>query len=92
MKQIQLDKRLSDYCSNKALRKRWGIMIKERALRFYLDNELDSYVASEDLLDCDFEDCPCLRDKHEKDCKFYGKKPNYCNLSYSEKHERKFKY
>ncbi len=85
-----LDSYLESYCSNKKLRERWGTLITQRALRFYLESNFDSSVAQEDLLDCNFEDCDCSGDKHRLRCKFWGEKPNYCNLEYSEKIERRF--
>ena len=44
-----LDKILSSYCSSPKLRKRWTKVITQRALRFYIEGNLDSGVASEDL-------------------------------------------
>ena len=93
MTKKQLDQILSGYCSNKKLRKRWAKNLVQRAIRFYVEGQLDRNVADEDLLDCTFEEsnCSCLGDKHDKGCKYYGK-VDYCNLKYSEKHERDYRY
>jgi len=49
-----IDRRLADYCKSKEIRKKWAKIIIERAILFYLNNNLDSdnldsAVADEDL-------------------------------------------
>lgn len=59
-------------------------MLTLRALRFYIEGDLDAYVVSEDLYD------------GESDTEFYGsgrvplKKTDLCNLIDSEEHEAKY--
>jgi len=44
-----IDRRLANYCKSKEIRKKWAKIIIERAILFYLNNNLDSAVADEDL-------------------------------------------
>ena len=69
-------------------RKRYAEMLVARAVRFYIDNELDSSVVSEDLYQeckfCEYE----YPDHKEEGCKM----PLFIfpNLIYNEKEEAKY--
>jgi len=67
----------------KKIRARYVALLVSRAVRFYIENELDSSVVDEDLAD------------GKSDSGFYEsgeplKKTDLCNLIYSEKHEAKY--
>jgi len=64
------------------IRQRYAELLVNRAVRFYIDRELDKLVVDEDLAD------------GKKDCGFYAledaKETDLCNVIYSEKVEQEY--
>ena len=91
MTEKTLDNFLKPYCSDAILRKRYAAMLRERALRFYLERNFDSAVAEEDLYNGEDFDCSCTQEdadnnRHNEKCEFV--KHPYQNLTYSEELEK----
>lgn len=83
-----------DYSISRKTRKRYAEMLVARAVRFYIQNNLDQLVVSEDLYRGDDFDCGCSQEsadtgRHESLCE-YSKKDWYPNLKDGEDHERRF--
>jgi len=74
-----------------SLRKKYAEILVARAVRFYIENELDSMVINEDLYNGEDFDCSCSQEEadnniHNPNCEFI--KNPYPNLTFAEKHER----
>jgi len=85
-----------DYSIAPSLREKYAEMLVSRAVRFYLENELDSSVVEEDLIpfcktcgdELDTSDTPINHFTPEE----ADHKPHieYCNLDHSIEHEEKY--
>jgi hypothetical protein len=76
------------------LRKRYAEMLTARAVRFYIEGNLDSVVVSEDLYHGEDFSCDCSqsnadRNRHNASCEYAGGK-NFVNIADSEKTETEF--
>lgn len=74
------------------LRKRYADLLVARAVRFYIDGQLDDLVVQEDLYCGEDFDCSCSqedadRNKHQAKCEYSNPLTKYVNLDYSEKGE-----
>lgn len=85
--------KLSDYSVPKELRLKYAEMLVSRAVRFYIENHLDSSVVEEDLIPfcktCGDEISSDFRHVQEEETD-HKAKVEYCNLDYSIEHEEKY--
>ena len=75
------------------IRKRYSEILVARAIRFYVENELDSGVVDEDLYNYQDFDCICTQEEanrnvHNPKCE--AKSHPYPNLDYSAELESKY--
>jgi hypothetical protein len=71
-----------------SIRKRYSELLVARAVKFYIESDLDVGVVEEDLYHGEDFDCTCSQedahnDKHQALCQYAGGR-NYVNLDYSE--------
>ena len=82
-----------DYNIKSSLRKKYSDMLVSRAVRFYIETNLDKSVVEEDLYNYEDFDCSCTqedadRNKHQLRCDAIS--DPYPNLSYSIEHEKEW--
>lgn len=82
------------YVIPRSIRKRYSELLVARAVRFYIESNLDSSTVDEDLYNGEDFDCGCSQEeadknKHRAACQ-YSNKNLYPNLEYSEKHQREW--
>lgn len=86
-----IKKALKDYSVPKKLLDRYSNLLLARAVRFYIEGNLDEAVVQEDLYNGEDFDCGCTqteadRNRHNPKCE-YRISP-YPNLAYSEKENK----